>query len=171
MCAVEHLGWHAMARALAIGSAQPRAAQRGYTYLGLLFVLALGGVLLARYAEVATTVAQREKELELIFRGGEISRAIENYARTTPTGTPRWPRDLQDLLVDRRHVQPRFHLRRLYTDPFTGQADWVLTSAPDNSQGFSGVHSRAMAIPLLTHHGFSERPQRCVCDWQFRAQL
>ena len=160
-----------MARALAIGSARRRAAQLGYTYLGLLFVLALGGVFLARFAEVATTVTQREKELELIFRGGEIQRAIENYAGTTPTGTPRWPRDLQDLLVDRRHLQPRFHLRRLYTDPFTGQADWVLTSAPDNSQGFSGVHSRAKASPLLMHHGFSDKPQRCVCDWQFRAQL
>ncbi len=160
-----------MERALRTGSGRGRRRSGGYTYLGLLFLLALGGAALARYGEVVATAAQREREHELLFRGQEIQRAIEAYARATPTGHGRWPRSLNDLLVDKRHGMPRHHLRRLYPDPFTGHADWVLVAAPGTEAGFQGVRSAAQVRPLKAQVTAGQGPHDCVCEWAFKAQL
>ena len=171
MSKAAHPGRHVMARVSAIGRRQRRGKRSGYTYLGLLFVLAVSGVLMARYGEVQVTASQREKERELIFRGGEIQRAIESYARATPTGSERWPLSMQDLLADRRHLPTQHHLRRLYLDPFTGRADWVLLPAPGGSPGFAGVRSQATVKPLRVRPGTHESANHCICDWSFSAVL
>lgn len=155
----------------AIGKHQRRVRQSGYTYLGLLFVLAVSGVLMARYGEVQVTASQREKERELVFRGGEIQRAIESYARTTPTGSEKWPHSMQDLLTDRRRLPTQHHLRRLYLDPFTGSANWVLLPAPGGSPGFAGVRSQAAVKPLRVRPEANGPVTNCVCDWSFLAVL
>lgn len=160
-----------MAPDLGTGDRRGRRCSRGYTYLGLLFVLAMGGAALARLGEVATTAAQRERELELLFRGEEIQHAIEAYARATPAGHGRWPSRLQDLLVDKRHAMPRHHLRRLYPDPFTGRADWVLLPAPGAEPGFQGVSSAAQVRPHRAEQTAGQGSRDCVCDWVFKARL
>lgn len=99
---------------------------RGFTYLWLLFVLALGGVALAALGEQALTRARREREAELRFRGEAIAAALGRYAETTPVGHLPLPQRLDELLEDRRFPKPRRHLRELYADPFTGRADWEL---------------------------------------------
>lgn len=164
-------GRHVTAHVSAIGRHQRRRRQSGYTYLGLLFVLAVSGVLMARYGEVQVTARQREKERELIFRGGEIRRAIESYARATPTRSEKWPLSMQDLLTDRRHLPNQHHLRRLYLDPFTGSANWVLLPAPGGMPGFSGVRSQSTVKPLQVRPGTNESATSCVCDWSFSAVL
>ena len=100
--------------------------QRGFTYLWLLFALALGGVALAALGEQELTRQQRDREAELRFRGEAIAAAIGRYAETTPIGHLPLPQRLDDLLTDRRFPKPKRHLRQLYADPFTGKADWAL---------------------------------------------
>lgn len=104
------------------------AGSRGFTYLWLLFVVALGGVALAALGQRQQTIQQREREAELRFRGEAIAAAIGGYLRASPgaEGANGLPQRLEDLLEDRRSGKVQRHLRRLYTDPFTGRADWLL---------------------------------------------
>jgi len=117
--------------------------QRGFTYLGVLFFVAITSAALAALGQAWSTAAQRERERELAFRGGEIARAIASYVKASSDGIARYPRRLEDLLEDRRGPKTAHHLRRLYLDPFTGQADWVLLPEPSQPETFNGVHSRA----------------------------
>ena len=103
-----------------------RGFMGGFTYLLLLFALAIGSAGLAALGGTWATAAQRARETELLFRGGEFSRAFASYQRTTPAGGPPYPLGLEELLEDRRGPVPAHHLRRLYADPFTGVADWVM---------------------------------------------
>jgi type II secretory pathway pseudopilin PulG len=122
------------------------AAQRGFTYLWLLFILAAGAAGLAAIGQRASIAVQRDREAELIFRGREIAHAIAAYWAATPGDIKSLPMSLQDLLEDRRGPQTTRHLRRVYSDPFTGQPDWVLVTTDDGR--ISGVHSRAAVVAL-----------------------
>lgn len=122
---------------------RPRRTQRGYSYLAVLFLVALTAAGLAALGQAWSTAAQRERERELEFRGGEIARAIASYQRAAGTEPAPNPRSLQDLLADNRSPVVRRHLRRLYVDPFTGQADWVLVADPVDPARFQAVHSRS----------------------------
>ncbi len=117
--------------------------QHGYSYLAVLFLVALTAAGLAALGQAWQTAAQREKERELAFRGGEIARAIAAYAQATPNPPPQYPRRLEDLLSDERSFKPRHHLRRLYVDPFTGLPDWELVPEPGQPGAFSAVRSRS----------------------------
>jgi len=115
---------------------------RGYTYIGVLLLVALTSAGLAAVGQNWSQAAQRERERELQFRGREIAAAIRSYVSATQAGQPpQYPTSFDDLLVDRRGLIPRHHLRRLYLDPFTLKADWVLVPAPAGMLGFMGVHS------------------------------
>ena len=74
---------------------------RGFTYLLLLFAMAMGGVGLAALGEQARHRALREQEDELAFRGTEIARAIASYVAAGPVGSRTLPRTVDDLLEDR----------------------------------------------------------------------
>lgn len=124
---------------------------RGYSYLAVLFLVALTAAGLAALGQAWSTAAQRERERELLFRGGEIARAIAAYAKTTPP-PEQYPKSLDDLLADKRGVSERHHLRRAYVDPFTGEADWELVPEPGQPGAFSAVRSRS-EHPLLRELG------------------
>ena len=120
----------------------------GFTYLWLLFVLALGGVALAALGEREQTRQQREREAELRFRGEAIAAAISRFAERTPIGHASLPEHLEELLNDRRFPKPQRHLRQVYADPFTGRADWELmlgpatvVNAPGAAKSTSGTRS------------------------------
>lgn len=119
--------------------------QRGFTYLWLLLGLALGAAALAAVGERSAQAVHREREAELEFRGREIARALAAYWAATP-GAGKLPPSLEVLVEDRRGLTPRHHLRRLYSDPFTGLPDWVLVKNADG--GIEGVHSRSEAWAL-----------------------
>lgn len=145
-----------------------RAPARGFSYLGLLFFLALTAAALAALGQRWSTAAQRERERELLFRGQAIVRAIESYAAATP-GRPAYPQRLEDLLEDRRGPQPRHHLRQRYADPFTGEADWLLIPAAPPATGFQGLRSRSDR-PLLMSRGPDGQPVERASALQFVAQ-
>jgi type II secretory pathway pseudopilin PulG len=125
-----------------------RAWARGFTYLAVLFLVAITAAGLAALGQSWSTAAQREREAELEFRGAAIARAIASYAKATPNPPVQYPRALEDLLEDKRGMKPRRHLRRLYVDPFTGAADWVLVPEVGQPGSFSGVRSSS-EHPLL----------------------
>lgn len=126
--------------------------ERGYSYLAVLFLVALTAAGLAALGQAWSTAAERERERELLFRGAEIARAIAAYAQATPNPPQQYPRSLDDLLSDHRGLRLRHHLRRAYADPFTGEPDWELVAEPGQPGAFSAVRSRS-AHPLMLEYG------------------
>ena len=114
-----------------------RRASRGFTYLTVLFIVAILGGGLALVGEMWETAAQREKEAELLFIGHQFRSAILRYYLSGPQR--QYPRALEDLLKDARVPETRRYLRRVYADPMTGKAEWGLVKAPDG--GILGVYS------------------------------
>jgi len=145
-----------------------RARRRGggFTYVGLLALIVLIGILLAAAGEVVATSAQREREKQLLWVGHAYRAAIGrywNYKRV-------YPQSLQDLLgaAPDAPIQVRF-LRSLYPDPMTNAVDWVLLPAPNG--GIMGVASSSKRAPLKTGH-FDDADQdfanaTSYGDWQF----
>lgn len=141
----------------------------GFTYLGLLFFVAITAAALAALGQSWSTAAERERERELEFRGGEIARAISSYLRASPGGlAPQYPLTLDDLLEDRRSAKPRHHLRRAYTDPFTQMSDWELVPAAADGRRFAAVRSRSEQ-PLLRESSSDGTPLKRARDWVFAA--
>jgi type II secretory pathway pseudopilin PulG len=114
--------------------------QRGFTYLGVLLVVAMLGVGLTAVSEVWVTVARRQRMEQLQWVGQQYVHAIGSYYESSPGHVKAYPKTLQDLLEDRRFVVVRRHLRQAYVDPFSGVADWEFLVAPDG--GIRGVRVR-----------------------------
>ncbi|MDD3529727.1 MAG: type II secretion system protein [Gallionellaceae bacterium] len=119
--------------------------ERGFTLIGLLFLVAGLGVGMAALGTVWQTAAQREKEKELLFAGTAYRRAIASYWRASP-GLPRLPATLDELLLDPRFPHVVRHLRRRYADPMTGGPEWGLVR--DAAGGIVGVYSLSERRPL-----------------------
>lgn len=111
----------------------------GFTYLALLFFVAIMGLTLSLTGVLWSKARQREKEAELLFVGAEFRRAIGSYYESTPGTVKRYPLSLDDLLSDGRFVINMRHLRRIYRDPMTLSTEWNVIRAPDG--GIMGVHS------------------------------
>ncbi len=133
------------------GSAQARPHSRcaGFTYLGLLFLIAMMGFALTVVSEMWHTVQQREKESELLFVGDQFRRAIGLYN----AGAAGYPHRLEDLLKDPRFPDVRRYLRKVYSDPMTGRPEWGLVKG--DGDAIIGVHSLSEAEPLKKK-GFSK---------------
>ena len=142
--------------------------ESGFTYLTVLFIVAILMTGLALAGQVWETVARREKEADLLFVGNQYRTAIALYYERTPGGVKSYPRTLQDLLKDPRSPSTQRYLRKLYPDPF-GSKEWGLVKAPDG--GIAGVYSLSEEKPLKTGNfklrdaGF-ESAQR-YADWKF----
>ena len=142
---------------------------RGFTYIGLLIIVAVMGMGLATFGELYSRSAQREKERELLFVGNEYRQAIASYYQKSP-GEKSYPKKLEDLLEDKRFPMPVRHLRRLYPDPITGSNDWGLVE-PTKGAGIVGVYSPSEASPVKSGN-FSARDARFegtekYKDWVF----
>jgi type II secretory pathway pseudopilin PulG len=122
-----------------------RPASAGFTYLGVLLLVALMGVSLTVVSQLWQTKQKRDKEDELLFIGDQFRRAIGYYYASTPGGVARYPTRLEDLLRDPRFPGVRRYLRRVYRDPMTGTAEWGLEKAGDS---IVGVHSLSEDEPL-----------------------
>ncbi|NOU25002.1 MAG: type II secretion system protein [Methylotenera sp.] len=141
----------------------------GFTYLGLLFIIALMGVTLALAGTLYSFVQQREKERQLIFVGNQFKQAISLYYQRTPGNIKRYPQRLEDLLQDNRFVSLQRYLRKIYVDPITRTQEWGLVKAPDG--GFMGVHSLSTGKSLKTSNFDSSNldfhNKTHYSDWQF----
>lgn len=88
--------------------------QRGYAMAALLVALGVMAVLMAAAMPVWRHESQREREIETIFRGQQIARAIAMYREKNAGNFP----SSLDLLV-----QQRF-LRKKYREPFSEDGEW-----------------------------------------------
>lgn len=144
-------------------------AQRGFTYLAVLFMVALMGLALTGIGTVWHTAAQREKERELLYVGKQFRRAIESYYESSPGALKKYPSSLDELLKDSRFPNIRRHLRRIYRDPVGGGKEWGIIRAPQG--GIMGVHSLSTEAPLKkarfreADRGLSDKAR--YADWQF----
>jgi type II secretory pathway pseudopilin PulG len=147
-----------------------RRREAGYTYLLLLFAVAAMGLVAAAAAENWSTLAQRERERELLFVGNQYREALRRYSAALPDAPQRYPAKLEDLLQDPRLPGTRRYLRKIYADPLSGQADWALLR---QGEGIVGLHSRAGGRPLK-QGGFDKRDEdfagaASYADWKFAA--
>jgi type II secretory pathway pseudopilin PulG len=140
--------------------------QRGFTYIAILLAVAFLGIGLAAIGSVWATTAQREREAQLLFVGDAYRHALGSYYRTGQ----RYPQELNELIEDTRSGVVRRHLRRIYADPMTGQADWELIRNPDG--GIAGVVSTSIRVPIkranFAKDDASFVDAQCYCDWRFQ---
>ena len=150
------------------GLVPPRRRERGFTYLAVLFLVALTAAGLAALGQAWSTAAQRERERELQFRGEAIADAIASYLKAGASAAPELPRTLDDLLEDRRGPKVRHHLRQRYVDPFTGEADWELVPQGADKTRFVAVRSRSTHT-MLREAAPDGTVLRKASDWVFTA--
>ena len=145
-----------------------KPVQSGFSYLLVLMLIALIGMGLAAAGTLWRTDAQRARETELLFIGGQYRQAIRSYYALDPA-QPRLPQSIDDLLEDNRRPGVVRHLRRAYRDPLTG-GELVPIRAPD-TQGIVGVMSQATGRPLKIagfppeNEAFSNAAS--YADWRF----
>lgn len=144
------------------------ARQQGFTYLGLLFFIALMGVTLALTGVVWHTAQKREKERELLFVGNQFRQAIAAYYNS-PGRVKQFPKELDELLKDPRQLATTRYLRQVYRDPFTGKANWGLIKSRDDR--IMGVYSLSEDEPIKQSN-FREADKELegkmrYMDWRF----
>ena len=104
----------------------------GYAMAGMLVAIAVMSVMLAAVVPVWSTWAKREREAELIFRGGQYARAIRLYSARFANA---YPPDIETL------VDGRF-LRKAYRDPMVQDGSFELVTL-DSLQVLPGMTATA----------------------------
>lgn len=141
----------------------------GFTYLALLFFVAIMGAVMAATGMLWSTAQLREKERDLLFVGNEFRKAIASYYEQTPGTVKRYPHSFDDLLKDNRFLASVRHLRRVYADPMTSTRDWGIVRAPDG--GIMGIYSLSNE-PTIKRSGFRKRDavfekSEHYAEWRF----
>lgn len=152
-----------------MSAGKSRGGQAGYSYIALLFIVAIMGSVLAGVGTSWSKIAQREKEAELLFVGNQFRNAIRLYYNDMSSGMQTYPPRLEDLLLDPRQPAARRYLREIYLDPMTGSRKWGLVKSPE---GFvMGVYSLSAARPIKQKNFkmidvmFENQPK--YSDWKF----
>ncbi|MES2126018.1 MAG: type II secretion system protein [Pseudomonadota bacterium] len=144
--------------------------QGGFTYLGLIILVAILGLVGAATLKVGSLLARVQAEEELLDFGAAVSDALKSYAAATPPGQPQQPASLQDLLRDPRFPGTRRHLRKLLPDPISGSMDWGILYLKDQT-GVIGIYSKSALAPFKVANfdprfqGFDN--QLHLSDWKF----
>jgi len=150
-----------------------RLAQQGMGWVFVLLLLAMASTAASLVAQRWADQMTRENERQLLRVGDSYAAALARYRASTPGGAARFPGSLEELLTDTRSAVVRRHLRALYPDPFTGQADWELLR--DARGDITGVRSRSdkkpwAQVPLQLE--FSDLPAATrYSDWVFTPRL
>ncbi|MBA5689976.1 type II secretion system protein [Rugamonas apoptosis] len=120
--------------------------QRGFSYVIVMFLVAIVAIISARAMGNTLTAERRAKEDELLWVGQAYRHAIQAYYDGSPGTAKVYPKQLKDLLLDGRGTLIRRPLRALYRDPISGSRDWglVKTEAGD----LIGVYSLSTLKPL-----------------------
>jgi type II secretory pathway pseudopilin PulG len=92
-------------------------AQRGFTFVMvlaamLIVALAAQGVMTVLSAQAHRSRSAEQQRIEAIYAA-----AIQSYFNASPGVRKQNPELLEDLLLDKRQVTIKRHLRRLYADP------------------------------------------------------
>lgn len=119
--------------------AKKNTRNKGFTYVGLLFLITLLAINLVLAGTLYAFVQQREKERQLLFIGNQFRKAISDYYLKSPGTVKHYPLRLEDLLLDNRYVTFQRYLRKIYIDPMTKKREWGLVMSPEG--GIMGVYS------------------------------
>lgn len=144
--------------------------QGGFTYLGLIVLVTVIGLVGAATLKIDALLRRAAAEEDLLAIGAEFSAALASYAAATPRGQPLLPPSLQELLKDPRSPAVRRHLRKVFVDPVTGTTEWGIVYQADHV-GVLGVYSLSQAQPLKIGNfdarfaGFENK--RHLSDWKF----
>lgn len=147
--------------------------QLGFTYLSVVILVAIIGLVGATALRLGTTIQRAAAEQALLDIGMEYSNALASYAAATPQGQPNYPNSFAELLKDPRFPQLRRHLRRVYVDPMTGKAEWGLVKATDKG-GILAIYSLSKAAPIkignfpVRFAAFEGRAS--LSDWKFSGE-
>ena len=115
--------------------AHVRRQERGYAMAALLVAMSVMAIVLSTAMPVYQTVARREREAELVFRGEQYARAIALFQRKYGNALPP---DV-DVLIDQRF------LRKKYKDPITGgDFQFLGAGSPELSQALSTTPQQAL---------------------------
>ena len=161
----------------------------GYTYIAVLVMVIVMGILAERGAMVWKTVMQREKETELLSRGTQVRDAMRRWYKvkvvpgkeTTEPIDPKAPKppnlpDLKALLINPNSPggKPRYLRPSALVDPMNPDEDkeWVVIR--DASQKIIGVRSKSEKAPIKQgnfpfdlHPADFEGKQK-YSEWEFR---
>lgn len=156
-------------------SAQGRA---GYTYIGLLMVIVIVGIMTTVVAQTWKSVARVHKEKELIWIGHQFRTALKgyyNYRKSLHQNVDGayYPSDVKDLLKDPGRPADHAYLRKIYTDPITGKDDWVyIMGGGTGGSGIIGIRSASDKTPLKKD-GFDKADENFkgktkYSEWEFK---
>ena len=109
--------------------------ERGYAMAALLVAMTVMAIVLSTAMPVYSTVARREREAELVFRGEQYARAIAMFQRKYGN---QLPPDV-DVLIDQKF------LRKKYKDPITGgDFSYLGAGSPELAQALSTTPQQAL---------------------------
>jgi general secretion pathway protein G len=126
-----------------IVSRQGKRRFAGYTLAEMVMVAAVLAILAATAVPIARYTSKRAREIELRAALREMRYAIDEYKRYSDAnlipvdlGTDGYPKELEVLVegvdvIGQIDYKVRF-LRRIPTDPMTGEAEWGLRSYQDD---------------------------------------
>lgn len=120
-----------------------RRPQAGFTYMYLLFAVAILSVAVLGGASIRHYEARRQAEAKLIHIGREFRDALASYRSSGSVHD--LPASLEELLADTRSGAVRRHLRRIQYDPITRTQDWGLVR---HGGRIVGIHSLSTREPL-----------------------
>jgi type II secretory pathway pseudopilin PulG len=161
-------------------------AQRGFSYLWLLLLIAILGFGLTIASEFLVTAQQRDKERELLAIGHQFRQAIASYYEfqnpavvnsasqaTTATGANpanrrEYPSSLDNLLLDERSLVPKRHLRKIFVDPMSGKSEWGLYKQGGRIVGiFSLSEKEPIKVDGFEANDGSFRQKTKYSEWIF----
>src|SRR5436190_10959605 len=96
---------------MSLGKTPAAGEERGYAMVALLVLMAVMAVAMTVALPAWSTMARREREAELVFRGEQYARAIALFQRKYAGAFP----PTVDVLIT-EHV-----LRKKYKDPITNE--------------------------------------------------
>jgi type II secretory pathway pseudopilin PulG len=124
----------------------------GFTLVGVVVGIAILTILIAAVAPSVATIVQRDKEIELIFRGKQYARAILAFQRRFG----RYPTSLKEL----EEIKPR-SIRQLWKEPMSNSVDgWtvIIAGTPDAMPMASGPLPPGGGMPGRGPGGGSRTP-------------
>jgi type II secretory pathway pseudopilin PulG len=148
--------------------ADKQLMQGGFTFIGLLVIIAISGIVLSAVGIVWQQDVQRTKEQELLYFGDQYRRAITHYYENSPGGAKQFPQKLSQLVLDKRFPTIKRHIRTLYPNPMSADKEWTLIK----EQGrIKGVTTASTAAPIK-QAGFDDiykdfDQAKSYADWQF----
>ena len=119
--------------------------QQGFSYVIVMFLVAVLSIVSVRALENTLTAERRDKEEQLLLVGQAYADAIAAYYNGAPGTEKRWPKKVDDLLLDARANTIVRPLRKLYRDPITGSGEWGYVYSGDD---LIGVYSLSPLKPI-----------------------